>query len=365
MRKSAGSRGRAKGLVVFLGILLSASAAGLAQIVENPAKPIAKNAGRVLDLSEVWRITDDGGEFYFRRPYNLQIAGDGSIFIADFREFLKFSSDGKFLKNLFKAGQGPGEISSGFAYSTQDRELFIQDLATRRLWRADFDGTFQDEIKLEDKDLGVLLGVAPAGFLMLRTVWPPRSEWTGKIVEVPYIVELFHKDGSKIGDIATFKTNTFFSPRSATNWDSRITVLSADRRFLFAYYGREYLVEVVDISAGKIIRTFRRAYPRVPHVEPSWEAESRKKNGFPKIEYETDILGLHSANGLIWIETSTEDKQKGRLIDVFDRDGRFIDSFYLGAGRSLMAVGEASVLCQEKNEDETITIVKYQIDKPS
>jgi hypothetical protein len=358
MRKGLGT-----GLSILAG-LFSALSGGFGQIIENPAKPIAKNAGRILDLSEVWRITDEGGEFYFRRPYNLQIAADGSFLIADNQEFLRFSSDGKFIKNLFKAGQGPGEISSGFAYSIQDRELFIQDLATRRLWRADFDGTFQDDIKLKDRNLGVFLGVAPAGFLMLKTVWPPRTEWTGKMVEVPYIVELFHKDGSKSGDIATFKTNSFFSLNRATNWDSTITVLSADKRFLFAHYGREYLVEVVDVSAGKIIRAFRRAYPRVPHVEPSWEAESRKKNGFPKIEHETDILGLHSANGHIWIETSAEDKQKGRLIDVFDRDGQFIDSFYLGAGRSLMAVREAFVLCLEKNEDETITIVKYLIGSP-
>jgi hypothetical protein len=92
--------------------------------------------------------------------------------------------------------------------------------------------------------------------------------------------------------------------------------------------------------------------------------DSRKKNGFPKIEYETDIWGLYPAGGKIWVATSAVDKAKGRLIDVFDRDGHFSDSFYLGAGRSLMAVREDFVLCQETNKDETVTIVKYRIDSP-
>ncbi len=34
-------------------------------------------------------------------------------------------------------------------------------------------------------------------------------------------------------------------------------------------------------------------------------------------------------------------------------------------GRMLMAVREGFVFCQEKNEDETITIVKYKIDANS
>jgi hypothetical protein len=183
-------------------------------------------------------------------------------------------------------------------------------------------------------------------------------------VDVPYVVDFHHKDGSKIKEIARFNTKDFLSGRSATSWDSRINVMSADRKLLYAYFGREYLIEVADLAAGKIIKQFRRTYPRVPHTERSWEVDFRKKSGAPKIEYETDILGLFPVDGHIWVETSTDDKAKGRLIDVFDREGRFIDSFYLGAGRSLMAVKEAFVLCQEKNEDETITIVKYRIDRP-
>ena len=356
-----------KGVGTFLVVLvgwLSVCALGFGQIIENPTKPTAKNAGRVLGLSEVWRITDKGGEFYFQGPRGLQIAFDGTIFVADEKEFLKFSADGRFLKNIYRGGQGPGEISGTFFHQIQGRELFIQDLNSWRLWRSDFDGIFQEQIDLKKMDPGYMIGVVPEGFLFQRVIWPPRSEWTGRLVDVPCVVDFHPKDGSEIREVARFHTKAFLSGRSATSWDSRINVISPDRKLLYAYFGRDYLIEVVDLAAGKIIKRFRRTYPKLPHEEGRWEADSRKKNGFPKIEYETDIWGLYPTGGKIWVATSTVDKANGRLIDVFDRDGRFSDSFSLGAGRSLMAVSDDFLLCQETSEDETVTIVKYRIDSP-
>jgi hypothetical protein len=68
--------------ILMLPILnLSASAQ---QIVENPAKPLNPNAGRVITLSEVLRITDEGtDQYYFEYPERLHIAPDGSIFVLD------------------------------------------------------------------------------------------------------------------------------------------------------------------------------------------------------------------------------------------------------------------------------------------
>lgn len=351
-------------LIILMG-LLSVCPQGFGQIMENPAKPKAKNAGRVLDLVEVWRIADKGGEFYFQSPRRLQIAFDGTIFVADEKEFLKFSADGKFLKNIYRGGQGPGEISGTFFHSILGRDVFVQDLNSWRFWRVDLDGVFQEQIDLKKRDPGYLIGVAPDGFLFQRVIWPPRSEWTGRLVDVPCAVDFHPKDGSEIREVARFHTKAFLSGGSATSWDLRINVISPDRKLLYAYFGRDYLIEVVDLAAGRIIKRFRRAYPKIPHEERRWEADFRKKNGSPKIEYETDILGLFPVGEKIWVATSTEDKAKGRLIDVFDRDGRFIDTFFLGSRGSLMAVGEGFIICEETNEDETIIIVKYRINKTS
>ena len=346
-----------------LPVLLAVTALAFGQVVENPAKAAAKNAGRILQLTEVWKIADDGGGFFFKHPNSLQVADDGSIFVADADQLLRFSPEGRFLKNLCKKGQGPGEIGRYFPYYIHGRDLFIRDMNSQRLWRADLDGVFQEQVNLKNKDYRGFLGVLPDGFLFLKTVWPPPSERTGKLMEIPHTVVLVARDGSERQDIATFKPRNFLFPQGAMGWDSSIIGPSPDAKLLYAYHGLDYLIEVVDMASGKIVKRFSRAYPKVPHIEPDWELDYRKKYGSPKREYETDIKDLYPVGDRLWVETSTDDKTKGRLIDVFDKDGRFLDSFYLGAGRTLMAVREEAVFCQQKNEDETITIVKYRIEK--
>jgi len=344
-------------------ILLAVTAIAFGQVVENPAKPKAKDPGRILKLTEAWRITDEGGGFFFKYPNSLQVADDGSVFVADADQLLKFSPEGTFLKNLYKKGQGPGEIGNYFTYYIHGRDLFIQDMNSQRLWRADLDGVFQEQVTLANKGYSGFLGVLPDGFLFLKSVWPPPSERTGKLMEIILTVAFVARDGSERRDIATFKPRNFLFPQGAMGWDSSIIVPSQDAKLLYAFHGLDYLIEVVDMASGEIIKRFNRAYPKVPHTEPDWESDYRKKYGTPKREYETDVKSLYPAGEHLWVETSTEDKTKGRLFDVFDKAGRFLDSFYLGAGRTLMAVREDSVFCLEKNEDESLTVVKYRIDK--
>jgi hypothetical protein len=96
-------------VIIFL---VSVFFASTQDVIENPEKPLNEKAGRILRLKEELRITDENGAFFFRSPSNLKISVDGSMFIADpyGNNFLNFSSDGKFLENLYRKGEGPGEI---------------------------------------------------------------------------------------------------------------------------------------------------------------------------------------------------------------------------------------------------------------
>lgn len=349
--------------ILGLGSLLRAQ-----NIIENPAKPLAKDAGRALKLTEVWRIADEGGEFYFKSPSDLRIADDGAIFVADAaaEQFLKFSPEGRFLKNLYKKGQGPGEFAGGFlsfrAYP-RDEGLYILDFSTQRFWRSDANGVFQGQINLANKNYSDFLGVLPTGFLLVRTASPDVSERTGRLLDVPHTVVLVDKGGREAKEISTFLPKSFYGYQMGMFWDPFVAALSPDGKSLYVCCGRDFIIEALDVATGRIVRRFSRAYPKVPHVEIDWEPDFRKRHGTPKIEYEPDVNNLYPVGDRLWVETSTDDKTKGRLIDVFDKDGRFVDSFHLGAGRALMAVRKDVLYCQEKNEDETVNIVKYRINR--
>jgi hypothetical protein len=121
------------------------------------------------------------------------------------------------------------------------------------------------------------------------------------------------------------------------------------------------LIEVLDLGTGRIVKSFRRSYPRVKHVASKGDEEFRKAYGSPEKVYEWDVFDLFVNQNRLWVETSTKDPAKGVLFDVFDENGRFIDSFNVGAGRSLLNVQGDVIFVLEKGEDESIRVVKYKI----
>ncbi|MCX6574896.1 MAG: hypothetical protein NTV82_00725, partial [Candidatus Aminicenantes bacterium] len=77
MRKS--NKGWLEDFILFvLSICIGASICSAQTIIQNPEKPLAKNAGRVVALKEVLRIVDEGDKYYFKYPSLLHIAPDES-----------------------------------------------------------------------------------------------------------------------------------------------------------------------------------------------------------------------------------------------------------------------------------------------
>jgi hypothetical protein len=350
-------------LSVFILLLSIPSASG--QIIENPAKPVARDAGRVLKLAEVWRITDDSGEFYLKSPMELRIAEDRSILLHDSDQLLKFSPEGKFVKSLLKKGQGPGEIRDlAFQFRTLGKDIFVFDQNAHRSWRADLQGTFQGSISVSDINPSALVTAAPEGpvfaGIQKSFPWPPQVDTMPKALSVPHTIVLVPQNGGPARDIWKWERQVILG-RGTTLWDPMIISAEADAKTIYLALVPDYRIDVLDATTGKIVRKFARAYPK---FRIQWTEEQKKLvqgRGIPLLEFWPDINNLYPTAEGVWVETSTEDKARGRLIDVFDKDGRFIDSFYLGPERSLMAISEGHIFCQEKNEDETVTIVKYRI----
>ncbi|MGB8959590.1 MAG: 6-bladed beta-propeller, partial [Candidatus Aminicenantales bacterium] len=56
------------------------------------------------------RITDETGKFLFVQPFAVFTGHDGSVYVQESKQLLKFDAQGRFVKNLLKRGQGPGEL---------------------------------------------------------------------------------------------------------------------------------------------------------------------------------------------------------------------------------------------------------------
>jgi hypothetical protein len=72
--KSVVRLGKALGVALAFFFLISWLHAQ--HVIENSDKPLSKNAGRVLALQPVFRITDQSGDFFFKGIWLLKVASN-------------------------------------------------------------------------------------------------------------------------------------------------------------------------------------------------------------------------------------------------------------------------------------------------
>ena len=189
---------------------------------------------------------------------------------------------------------------------------------------------------------------------------PPPKERTGKLADMEWRVRWVSMDGGTLGGEHVFPARMFVDRSVRLVWDKFLWALDRDRDLVYVSRTREYAVELLDLNAGRVVRSFKRDYPRVKYRMGENEAKIYQQYNPPPKEYESDILDLFVSGNLLWVRTSTEDARKGVLIDVFDEKGDYLDNFYVPVKGPIMAVRGDILFVKETNEEGEITIVLYK-----
>ncbi|MFX1534096.1 MAG: 6-bladed beta-propeller [Promethearchaeota archaeon] len=353
-----------KTILLFSFLLIFSSVIYTQDVIENPEKPLSKNAGRVLKLKEVMSISDEPGKFYFRYPRDIKIANDGSIFVSDYRGYnlLKFSPDGMFIKNLYKKGEGPGEIQDYFEYALSQNEIYIYDFVKRKVIHMEQDGSLINEFKTYTEQYNEFKGIFQDWLIFMKRILPEERDKV-QMYQVKNAIVLPSKDGEKEKESHVFINKRFYIAGSGMMvWDPFDSVFDENSGYLYVSCTREYMVHVLDMNSGKVIRSFKRKYKRVPYEMSLDEEDFIKRVNAPRKKYEEDINRLHLFNGLLWVETSTKNEEKGIMIDVFNKKGQFVDNFYLALDGYLISVQDNSIFIGESDEDGNIIVRNYIIE---
>lgn len=367
---TAGGRSVKEGIMnktaVFVIIILFMFLNSFSQeIIENPGKPLSKNAGRILELKEELRITDKGGEFFFQFPNNIKVAPDGSIFIADQDLLMRFDENGKFIHNFFKKGQGPGEINYLRDYLFEDGKLTIITSSPVKIVTFLFDGELVDDVTLHDPFWFFNFQFFKnRRFFFFINDRPETGDKPG-VFEAPHVLISIDERGQNIEKHLSLPYQ-FFMTGGAVSGLGRLTSVAYKDEFLFIADTEEYLVRLYDTESQKIVRSFKREYKRVkPPEDYRWGgiySRDGTRMGPPPPKFFNDISALYIVNDKLWVRTSTRDEEKGYLIDVFDFEGRFVDSFYLKCEvRGIISTHGDVGFIRETDENELVTVVKYRI----
>lgn len=345
------------GLLAFCGFLSAQ------EIIRNPDKPSGPNSGRVLELREEFRISDAGGEFFLRSPMILKTGPDGFIYVSDRDELVQLDAQGRFRRNLFKKGQGPGELSYVTNFEVAGDLLVVHSQSPAKLVWFDAQGKAVKEVSLAA--LGNLMRFLfrmPGNAYFFRMEIPISTKKTPPS-DLPFSLLSISDDGKHERRVTAFSTR-FLSVGPAFLWDALLTAAMGGR-YLFVGYANPYSVKVFDCDEERLLRTFSRPYKRVPRPKGNSGASITSLDGrklqLPGSEYLEDIVALFVAGDALWVQTSTKDPDRGILFDVFNVEGRYVDAFYLKtAGRPLAVEGDA-VFIVERTSDETLEIAKYRI----
>jgi len=161
---------------------------------------------------------------------------------------------------------------------------------------------------------------------------------------------------------------------------ARKLVCFRDEKTIYISHKNSYEIIVFSLDTNKVLFKFNRKYKRA-RVSPETKKFAHGGNygrvsaggawfEVPVAKYHDDVQKLLKHNDTLWIITSTIDKEKGVLVDVYSREGVYIDNFYLRYPNSIAPYGvrtwintihDGYLYTAEQGKDGNYSVVKYEI----
>jgi len=340
------------------------------QVIENPGKPLSTKAGRVIQLREIMRITDEEGKFFFVEPWDVFAGRDGSVYVQEPKKLLKFGVDGKFVKNLLKWGEGPGELNGNLTgVIVREDDIILYSSNIMKIVRIDLDGKLIEDKKFSKGPFGSLLGYHDGKFFMMKRVWEDLPQISGLYEAKNRMIVVTEKEEViETSFLLPTTESRYIWPggrASSSSTISRPMTLRESERYVFLFHTPEYLIKILDLEKSEIVSGFRRKYDRVRYAPAGKIPE-----GHPIPKYHNDLCRLIWHKERLWAVTSKFDKNKGILVDVFNQEGQYLDNFYLPLFKirrnnaqyyAPMAIAGNFLYLLEADENDLISLIKYEI----
>jgi len=355
------------------------------EVIDNPEKALNTNAGRIVTLEKVLKISDTGSGYYFETPRLPKVAPDRSIFVLDQEQLLRFDPSGKFLLNYFKKGQGPGELEYVSNYFLTSDNIIIHNARPHKIVYLDYKGELVKEFRIEQAGSFMTLEAYADGLFYFQKSGIPLVKGEPRIVDTPEAIVMVSNDGKDMQELKSFPTKSFIAVRGGARGSIGINLLITaqyNKKYLFISHIPDYQVKLFDLGNNNVLRIFKRNYKRV--ITPDEIKKSKKSyvvlNGqkftAPEQKHLNDIYHLLVVEDRLWVMTSTLDREKGWLVDVYDVRGRYVDNFFLKfpepltyqsiiiMGRYMHVTESGDFLFRLRtNEEGLVELVKYRIPK--
>lgn len=360
-------------LAILLILFIAFSFASAQEIIENPKNPLNKDAGRIVQLEEVLRIRDDGKKVIFKLPSRLKIGPENGIYFKNNRSLYKYNEDGEFVFKIIEQGQGPGEANKRTTYFFAGDKILVQAGSPPKVMQFDFSGKYLGEKRTEmtrSYDNLEYINNNIYGF----TDDPPNNKETGTgYFNFPYSLYEISDDFIRRKKIFTLPQKHYVYQYYSSWRRVRFIYTFKKHSTIYVVHTPEYKIIEFDLENNKINKIIEREYKRIKYVPPKDTGIPKPPPnaiGPPEYEYFQDILHMLIHKDQLWVFTSTRDKQKGRLIDVYNMEGKYIDNFYIkfpdqitprNFGYGNVVLKGDYIYSIDEHEDGFFSIAKYKL----
>ena len=295
-------------------------------VVKNPKEPMY--AEDIFVLEEELSIGDVEGkqEQMFKNIFDIAVDENENIYILDLnqRQVRVFDRKGKYLRNIGKLGQGPGEFQyPGQIIITPNREFVICDPMVRKLFFYSLEGVFRRNIPTWEH--GRLISV------MLNS----KGEIVGEVLltgeRLGISLKKFSSDFVELHNIAIKEREKI--PLLEDLSPSIIWCVSEADEVIWGDSDK-YEVNIQD-GDGKLVKKILKEYKPVKIIAEEYSEQIEIKFGGRPIppEFEQELPKHYPAyesftldnDGRLFIST-VEKTEAGKryYCDVFDSEGRLI-----------------------------------------
>lgn len=347
----------------------------------NVASPVLKKKTRVIPLEKIYSIENNPDLFTLKDPYDFKINKDNSLFVIDWQKSLyRFSSTGKYICDLLKKGEGPGELKFLISYFIKNNTVIQFCHYPNKIVEKNLNGKLINEFRIPDKGVLAFIGLANGRFFFSKGDQKIKYNLSDKYKDT-YIKNYFYR--WKYGDKKIWRSKIYYTeirrikktPGGGSLMTSSpfhaLTMSNLKNDSLYFVNSFEYRIKKIRIPDLTLEYEFGRPYTKVKYFHSKqymeWMKKKKKHIKKPEKKYFKAVMKLINHGKEVWVITSTYVKGKGVLVDVFSNKGVYTDKFYLpipgfnSPHNKRFNIIDDKLIVLEKDENDEHIISVYRI----
>lgn len=270
---------------------------------------------------------EDGILFY---PHKIRVDAKDNIYVSDAvdKTIKIFDRNGKWIKNVGKRGQGPGEYMAINDFDvSRDGRIFISDIRQHRVSILSSDGTFVSSFLTEHGCARLKVDEEDRIYLQLYISFKPTGAFRSRDEE--FIIKRTDLKGKNSREYGKFPAGKFVWRSEKTNGaisviphispDAYTTSWTVDKSGrLFLGNNRDYLITILNKKRKPIFR-FGREFTKIKH--PLYSPDLAHPEYYPAF-YSRYFFFDDEEN--LWLKPYTDSDETGHIYDVFSPEGIYI-----------------------------------------